>query len=408
MRALLLITLLAACSKSNPYYCPDNPDDNCLVDADINMPMGCTSSTECTNAAKPICETMEKVCVACTAADVGACSGTTPVCSATNTCTGCTAHSECESAVCLPDGSCAASSQVAYVSAAGEDANTCALTQPCKKISYGATKGVPYIKVLNDLDEAVLLDGVNVTIVAEPGVAVRRTSMGSVFDLRGTSTITIRDLTIRDASGTTGNGVLVGPGEPVNLTLDRVYVLGNAATGVNAQGGTLTISRSVVAANTGGGIVVATQFNISNSLFVANGSPSSLYGGVTLTPSGTVSFKFNTVVNNSSSTGPKGMNCTVPITSSNTIVSSNDVGSNCAFEYSLFDTTVSVSGTNRTGDPKFKNTNVTNPRAPDFYRIQSASDAVDKADPASTMMTDIDGDERPQGNAPDIGADEFK
>jgi hypothetical protein len=55
----------------------------------------------------------------------------------------------------------------------------------------------------------------------------------------------------------------------------------------------------------------------------------------------------------------------------------------------------------------FKNIDALDPTAPDYFHIQPTSAAVDQADPASTMMTDIDGDSRPNGTAPDIGADEL-
>ena len=79
----------------------------------------------------------------------------------------------------------------------------------------------------------------------------------------------------------------------------------------------------------------------------------------------------------------------------------------CSFEFSLFNPAIGAGGSNRDGDPKFKNTVATNPLALDYFRIESSSEAVDRADPASTMMTDIDGDARPNGSAPDIGADEL-
>ena len=52
------------------------------------------------------------------------------------------------------------------------------------------------------------------------------------------------------------------------------------------------------------------------------------------------------------------------------------------------------------GNPRF-----VNPAASD-YRIGPGSAAVDTEVPAG-VMTDIDGDPRPVGAAPDIGADEY-
>src|SRR5688572_27690810 len=115
MRALLVLTLLVACSEKNPYYCEGHPENNCRLDADINAPQGCSTSAQCTNSAKPICEPTQQVCVACTDGMAGACGGTTPVCTSSNTCAGCGAHGECASAACLPSGACGDDASVAYV-----------------------------------------------------------------------------------------------------------------------------------------------------------------------------------------------------------------------------------------------------------------------------------------------------
>jgi hypothetical protein len=407
MRALLVLTLLAGCSEKNPYYCEGHPDNNCLLDADINAPQGCSTSAQCTNSAKPICEPTQKICVACTDGMPGACAGTTPVCSTANTCSACSAHDQCDSDACLPTGACGDDAVVAYVAAGGDDGGTCTRAVPCGSITAAATKGKPYVKVQTDLMEAVQINNASVTILGTPGTGVERSTQGPVVTLTGTSNVTIRDLSIRTGLGPTGHGIVVNSGEPVNLTLDRVYVLGNTGTGIIALGGSLTMSRCVVSGNLAGGAKVETTFNIANSLFVANGSAGSLIGGLSLTPGGTVSFKFNTVANNASSNAVKGINCVFPMAITNTILSMNESATNCAFEFSLFDPTATANGSNRAGEPKFKTTNSNDPFAPDYFRIQSSSDAVDRGDPASMMSTDIDGDARPNGSAPDIGADEL-
>jgi len=89
------------------------------------------------------------------------------------------------------------------------------------------------------------------------------------------------------------------------------------------------------------------------------------------------------------------------------IVTGNGSSGNCVLDYSLFSSGI-ASMHNRVGNPKFKNTDVTNPLAVDFYRIDVGSDAIDGANPASTTSFDIDGDARPQGAGFDMGADEYK
>jgi hypothetical protein len=411
MRALLVITLLAACSETNPYYCENHPDNNCNLDADVNAPMGCTTSAQCTNGAKPVCDTAEKVCVACTADQIGSCAGNTPVCSTANTCIACTMHAQCSSNACLPSGACAEEPEVAYAAPTGSDGGGCTKQSPCKTIAAALLTGRPYLRLTGSFDEPVVVSN-SVSILGEAGTTLRRTTtVGPVLQATGLAKVLLANVTIRDAVGSTGNGVYVAPGDAgVELTLDRVFVLNNAANGLNVQGGTLTMSRSVVSGNTLGGGIIAAIFHITNSLFVANGNGVSTTGGVTLTPAVTsVTFKFNTVANNFSSSGTapvRGINCTVPMTASNTIVAGNAASGNCTLEYSLFDTGT-PSGTNKVGNPGFKNIDAVDPRAPDYFHIQATSAAVDAADPVSTMATDIDGDARPAGNAPDIGADEL-
>jgi hypothetical protein len=56
----------------------------------------------------------------------------------------------------------------------------------------------------------------------------------------------------------------------------------------------------------------------------------------------------------------------------------------------------------------FANVDALTQLAASFFRIRVGSAAVDQADPASSVMTDIDGQNRPKGNGRDIGADELE
>jgi hypothetical protein len=409
---LLAITLLAACSKANPYYCEGNPDNNCTIDADINAPQDCTASAQCSNPAKPVCDVDQKLCVACTDDEAGSCGGTSPVCTSANTCAPCAAHTECDSLACLPNGACGDDTTVAYVATGGDNGGACTQAAPCASLAVAAMKGRPYVKVQNNLDEAVVLDTVNVTILAAPLTRLTRTvTQGPILEVRGQSNVAIEDLLIQGGGGTTGHGVYVAPGQPANVTLDNVAIVGNGGNGINVQGGTLKMRRCLVSANVTGGAVVSAPFDITNSMFVSNGTTASTTGGLTLTPSGTDVFRYNTIAYNSSSSGSvtvRGINCTVPLTISSSIISNNMASTSCSFEYSLFDASTTVSGTNRAGDARFKNIDAVNPMAADFFRIAQNSDAIDHGDPSVQLMTDLDGDARPQGTAPDIGADEFK
>jgi hypothetical protein len=407
-RFALLLAALTACAKDNPYYC----DEQCQARPDGGSgSAACVTDDDCPGAT-PVCDTAQSACVTCTASDVGACAGATPVCvAATNTCAPCAAHDECSSDACLPNGECGTDSSVAYVATSGTDTGTCGKATPCATLTYAAQQRA-FVKLQNNIDEVVTLNNVTTTVLAEAGTTIKRTlSNGPIITVAGNSTVTLKTVIIRDAATSVGHGISVGTGDNnVKLTLDDVAVLSNTGLGLSIGGGTLTISRSLVANNYGGGAVVVADFEITNSMFVANGTASSTYGGVVLTPGTTKhDFSFNTVADNMSSNSVgRGINCSYPVAIASTILKGN-APNGCSFDYSLFDTNLTVTGANnKVGNPQFKNTNASQPLAADFYRIANNSDAIDGAVPSSSVMTDIDGDDRPQGGVRDIGADEYK
>ncbi len=336
MKKILFLALLGACSKDNPYYCEGATDDNCTTpDAMVR----------------------------------------------------CVAHSECASNACLPNGKCGTDDDVAFVRS-GES------------IAAAVATGKPYVKLSGAFDEALVLTNANVHFLADPGTTLTRTTSGPIIDLHGTSNVAIDDLVIRDGLGNTGHGINIAAGESmVSLTLDHVAVLDNGGIGINAGDGKVTMERCIVSGNKNGGAVIAAAMAIENSLFVGNGSSTSIVGGVSLTPRGsTNSFAFNTVADNISSSGSvtvRGINCPNPMTVNSSIVIGNAASLNCTLQYSLL-----------SGDPKFKATDATSPLSPDYYRLGATSDAIDHADNSATMSVDIDG--QPREGARDIGADEFQ
>ncbi len=133
-------------------------------------------------------------------------------------------------------------------------------------------------------------------------------SFGAGIDLLGSSTVTLVNADVHDNAGTSGGGVYVGSGSTINLTVDSdihdntgsagagaiVYgtlvgsdtnsdVYGNDSTsdggGIYVFGGTLSLNNSDVVANTaagsGGGIYLANGAiaTLQNSVFVGETAP---------------------------------------------------------------------------------------------------------------------------------------
>lgn len=419
MRALFLITLLAACSKTNPYYCEGNPDNNCLMDADINAPQGCTTASDCTNAAKPICELTEKVCVACTADMVDACGGTTPVCSDTNECVACTSHDQCESNACLPDGSCAMESQVAYVSASGTG-EACTKNAPCPLLKSALGKDTPYVKIAADgagLDSSTtVIDGKAVTILADKGAKLDRDGDGPILEVKSANAdVKIYDLRITGAG--MSDAVLLTPNGGIpKLSLTRVQVDMNQGSGISASGGALAITQSTISRNTGGGVSVLNgTFIIVGNMFFLNGTATGSVGGVSIqaTQNASNRLDFNSFNQNQAQAGVgAAVQCIAgTFTARNNIMSENgtlsnmeQVGGTCMHAYSIARPGTVPSGPgNSDADPMFVNTTTGD------LHIMNGSPAMGAADPASdltgTAGFDVDGQLR---NAPaDIGADEI-
>ncbi len=414
--AFVAIVAAAGCKHTEPNYCEDVPvTHNCLdkIDADTS----CSSNAQCSGAT-PVCDVNgSKMCVQCTTDDETACSDTMPVCGASNTCERCTAHPECGSKACLPDGSCGTDSNVAYVDPTGTDNSMCTKGMPCTKVAKALLTGRPFVKFTGTTDEQVSVTNQNVTMIADAGAKLTSTMNGILIKVDGTSQLTIYDLEITAASGASSPGISMQPGNSATLALHRVKVTNNAGGGVTTSGGNLNISQSVIASNAGGGVSVTgtgTTFDITNSFIYRNGDPDNgTFGGVNLgiATAGSNRFEFNTVVDNRASAGATrvgGVLCDIAaFAAANNIVARNSVGG-------------STTGTNAQtlGGCTYPTSKIQNDvsglalaspdMAPYSYKLTTGSSAIDQATTSSPIVVDYDGDVRPQGPQKDIGADELK
>lgn len=431
--ALLTLALVALSGcRCNPQYCEGHIGNNCDLPASaIDGQQGCISNDQCSGSTS-VCNVSAAVCVQCTTDQPGACTGATPVCGATNTCvectgaqlaacTGatpicnadsnkcerCTAHAQCTgSAVCLPDGSCANQTDVAYVAPqpVGSDNASCTKTTPCVNMNKALQTSRRYVKLSGTTDEVgqtVSINNQDVTLLADPGAQLTSTSNGLLLEIRGTSHVAIYDLEITGASGATGIGISVPTG----------------------SGGSLTISRSTISNNQGGGIsVMGGTFVIVGNVFFNNGADSTLIGGVAIgsMQNATNRLEFNSFLRNKIQNGlGSAIQCVAgTFTARNNIMSDNgtisnseQVGGTCMHSYSIVRpgtlptaSTIPAGANNIATDPEFVDT------VNGDLHIKPGSPARHAADPSSDLTgitsEDIDGDSRV---APaDIGADQVK
>jgi len=258
----------------------------------------------------PICELGSHTCVECLA-PTDCTSLTAPLCGNDHACHGCSYHTECLSAACLPDGSCALEADVAYVTSNGNDNGTCDRAAPCRTIGYAIGTLQPVVKLVGGgmINENVSISSGIVTILADPGIKLTESSNNPELSVSGSARVEVSGLDITN----NGGNACVTLANTATLTLSRLRVSGCSGSGISTTGGSLTVSRATVQMNSGGGIRIANggTFDITNTFIVKNGnSGSGTTAGATLVcASGPCRFEFNTVADNVARMGVAGVAC---------------------------------------------------------------------------------------------------
>lgn len=415
----------------NPAYCKAHPADPDCPRVYQDAAQGtCTTNADCMSTTGVCDRAGSMMCVQCLAPDqISACRDATPVCGTNHACRACSTHTECPlSDACLPDGSCAATDQVAYVQAGGTGL-ACTKQQPCGTLDAGVKANKPYVKMATGTvadSQTTSIDGKTVTILADPGAKLGRSNAGVILEVKNNADVKIYDLEITGGTGIANAAISMPNGGAPGLALTRVTVDGNQGLGISsAAAGMLRVSQSMFSSNGGGGISVSGgQFDITNSFIVNNGGGASAFGGIKVDAitagmaSGMYRIDFNTIAQNSGPVGVDlGVSCgtvLVPVTVSNNIIYDNAVSgvgkqvsgttSNCLTTYSDVGPDLAMGTGNINLAPMFVDTVGGN------FHLMASSPAKDAADPNATLGNDFDGDVRPQprGGRRDMGADEVR
>lgn len=418
--------------EPNPGYCGSA---TCSPDAG-----GCRSNADCTSPGAGVCDATANRCVQCTASDHAACTGDAPVCGTDDACRGCAGHEECDSDACsFATGSCAAETDVAYVSSTGTDSSTCEKSAPCASIAAALMTGRHYVKLHGTIDAAVVDKGRTVTFLADPGAMLMPGSGGDVLTVRDTGTsLTIYDLTIAGAQGssvgislagvaalslirvTVSNNAGGGIASAGALTIDHSIITssGGGGPGISITGGSLSLAQSLVSGNHAGGVDVTgttAKFAIVSNKFVGNGSGDpmgSLIGGVYVATnfSSTNLLEFNTFYKNLSTDGvgaaiqcdPSTFMARANIMFGNGTASNlNQTGGTCAHVYSIAMPGTAPTGTgNQASNPLF----VDGPGG--NFHLQAGSPAIGAANALAplTGLSVRDFDDHPRTSPVNLGA----
>ena len=422
----------------------DPRTNECTTDTIINCdPLA--GDAQCAEASEelPYCAA-DAVCVGCLSDDNCQANLAAAICDEVDfTCRGCIANSECDSRVC-DDGTCADETDIVYVSTAvGTDGVSCGTTEaPCKTIGGGieqvaGTRDTVLIAEGTYAEKIVLASRV-LNLRGEGEVLVRSTlgSSEQVLTVSGISMVDVRDMTfqmlaapssadmVRCSDATTRlelhNVVIDGAddigvvGENCDLAIFASNVGPSGGVGIEMTDGTLTLHASEVHANGEGGVDIdGSNFSIVNNFIYNNGGPASVTGGLRIesTSSQEQVLAYNTIAQNSRVSGAgigSALRCEVTsVVATNNIfmleeASSAELVSGCSTEYSLFDadSTMPVGAGNLSGEALFADAPTRN------FHLSPGSPGIDAALPIVGIESDYDGDPRPAGDGPDMGADE--
>jgi hypothetical protein len=448
-------------------YCPDPSYPTCDPVARMCVPAGttvaqkCAADSECTDAARPLCDVELGACMPCygaggpARASVGdatcvvrspslpRCDPMTGRCAACRTetaaadcaaplapvcdhgaCRACRSHDECASRVCLPEGNCGLEASVVYVDNVGGK---------CAGAAHAGTRADPYCdipdgiagagqrSIVRVLGSTVAYHGVDTTTAPSPLVLLgegRAVTPMSTITAAGAPCVNLTAMKVLTLDGLelTGckNGVYGTGGQ---LVMRRSVVHDVSGVGVDLHGGDAThlLDGVVLRDNSGGGLGLhSANYDVRNCFIAHNPGG---FGGVLL--EGLVMsgrFAFNTVRDNRGNDSVGGISCGLAIGKamiessiviSNSLRSTRIVKAGTQFGDTCQLTNVVAGAGEMFPDATRLDPEFVNPSQVD-YRLLPKSGAVNAgvidavaSDPGNDH--DIDGNHRPAGPGWDIG-----
>jgi hypothetical protein len=160
-------------------------------------------------------------------------------------------------------------------------------------IDFSVTGTINLAAALPTLTGNVNIDGPGASLLT-----VRRNTGGdyNIFALGSGVTVGISGLTMSNGDGSPGGAVYDNGG---TLTISSSVVSGNpGSASVYNNNGTLTVNYSTISGNTGGGFFSNATLTVNYSTVSGNGSTSLVYGGGFFTNGGTLTINSSTVSGN--------------------------------------------------------------------------------------------------------------
>ena len=412
------------CAARDPALPICAPDGRCVE---------CLLSHDCVAGTSPICE--DETCRACDNATE--CLGrdqTTPACGPSGACVECRSHADCAGTIarpacdsatstCVPctadeqchyfcdrdfgTGRCITEAEIRFVDRRGcAEPGTGTFNDPyCEITTAVAHLGLArYIYVFTGVYEPVSVSGQSFRLRADTGALVQEASSGASFAVGGGSVVEVQRLGVQASAGTAA-GFAVTTGR---LTLRNVRVEGLGDVGVRCTTGHLALDASAIVANAGGGLDLSScTYQVVNSVIAQNGGATTSFGGARIaTPGAGSTFIHNSVLANAAKPDHvAGVQCLQAAAVTNSIVWWNtplEVGQGfCAVTYSNLGEVKDGTG-NMNIAPALLGVGTGD------YHYVAGSAGIDAADLAVAPPRDFDGQPRPYGSAPDLGAFEWR